>query len=129
MVTYVAADSGWWTSPVSAHMPDIEGARKLFAELGLSDALMAADPELVSSGERQRLSLVRALIQKPRFLLLDEPTAALDPASTLSVEALLARAKEDHTGIVMVSHDPEQVARVADRRYRLSEGQLADVTP
>lgn len=129
LVTYVAADSGWWTSPVSAHMADPEAARRLLAELGMSESLMKAVPDNVSSGERQRLSLVRALIQRPRFLLLDEPTSALDPESTLQVEELLMRVKQEGTGLLIVSHDPAQVARIADRHYVLSRTGLAEANP
>jgi ABC-type dipeptide/oligopeptide/nickel transport system ATPase subunit len=127
-VIYVAADSGWWTSPVSAHMTEPAEALSLSAELGLPAALMEAAPENISSGERQRLALVRALILKPRFLLLDEPTSALDPASTLKVEELLARRKHEGMGLLVVSHDADQVARIADRRYVLSGAGLAEVT-
>lgn len=129
MVIYVPADSGWWTSPVAAHMPDQEGAWRLLAELDLPDSSMDAAPENVSSGERQRLALVRALILRPRFLLLDEPTSALDPASTLKVEKVLARAKQGGMGLLVVSHDPEQVARIADRHLVLSETGLAEAAP
>ncbi|MFD2252557.1 ABC-type multidrug transport system ATPase subunit [Pseudochelatococcus lubricantis] len=129
LVTYVAADSGWWTSPVSAHMSDPDAAQHLLAELGMSETLMKATPENISSGERQRLALVRALVQRPRFLLLDEPTSALDPESTLKVEKLLMRVKREGTGLLVVSHDPAQIARIADRRYMLSHAGLAEVTP
>lgn len=128
LVTYVAADSGWWTSPVSAHMSDADAARRLVAELGMPETVMESAPENVSSGERQRLALVRALIQRPRFLLLDEPTSALDPGSTLQVEKLLVRVKQEGTGLLVVSHDPAQVARIAERSYFLSQGELVEVT-
>lgn len=127
LVVYVAADAGWWTSPVSAHMTDRNEALRLSAELGLPAALMNASPENISSGERQRMALVRALILRPRFLLLDEPTSALDTASMLKVEKLLTRMKQEGMGLLMVSHDPDQVARIADRRYVLSDGQLVEV--
>lgn len=124
LVTYVAADSGWWTSPVSAHMPDVREARRLSGELGLPGVLMDAAPDGASTGERQRLALVRALTLHPRFLLLDEPTSALDPASTLLVEKLLARKRREGMGQLVVSHDTEQIARIADRRYVLSDAGL-----
>ncbi len=127
LVTYVAADAGWWTSPVSAHMSDQDGARRMMTELGLSETMMNAAPDNISSGERQRLALVRALIQRPRFLLLDEPTSALDPATTHKVEALLARMKQSGMGLLVVSHAPEQVARIADHRYELSKTGLNKV--
>lgn len=127
MVMYVPADSGWWTSPVAAHMSDVERARPLLDELGLPQSLLEASPDSISSGERQRLALVRAVILRPCFLLLDEPTSALDPASTLKVEALLARLTREGVGLLLVSHDPGQIARMADRHYALSEAGLAEV--
>lgn len=128
-VIYVPADSGWWASRVTNHMSDEASARRLFPDFGLSDKLMDAAPEEVSSGERQRLALIRAMILRPRFLLLDEPTSALDPATTLMVEKVLARAKQDGAGLLVVSHDPEQVARLADRHYVLSDTGLTEVAP
>lgn len=127
MVVYVPADSGWWTSPVAAHMADEQGAQRLLPKLGLSAKLMQAAPDDISSGERQRLALIRALILQPRFLLLDEATSALDPASTLKVESLLEEEKRDGMGLLVVSHDPEQVARIADRHYALSDKGLVEV--
>ena len=129
LVTYVAADSGWWASPVSAHMSDPEAALRLVAELGMAGALLDAVAGNVSSGERQRLALVRALIQRPRFLLLDEPTSALDPESVLMVEKLLMRVKREGMGLLVVSHDPAQIARIADRRYVLSRAGLTEIVP
>lgn len=129
MVTYVAADSGWWTTPVSAHMYDPEAARDLLPAVGLSEALMDAAPDNISSGERQRLALVRALIQRPRFLLLDEPTSALDPVSVRRVETLLLATKAGGMGLLVVSHDADQVERLADRRYELTQSGLTEVAP
>lgn len=128
MVSYVPADSGWWSSPISAHMSDEDGAQRLMARLGLSGKLMEAAPDDISSGERQRLALIRALLSQPRFLLLDEATSALDPASTLKVERLLEDVKRDGMGLLVVSHDPDQVARIADRHYALSETGLVEVS-
>ncbi|WP_303729742.1 ATP-binding cassette domain-containing protein [Paracoccus solventivorans] len=129
LVVYVPADSGWWASRVALHMSDEARARRLFPDLALPDKLMDAAPDEVSSGERQRLALIRALILQPHFLLLDEPTSALDPVATLMVEKVLTRAKQDGTGLLVVSHDPEQVARIADRHYALSDCGLAEVVP
>jgi phosphate-transporting ATPase len=71
-----------------------------------------------SSGERLRLALVRALMNRPRVLLLDEPTAALDAASVSLVEALISDELSAGLAVVWVSHDPAQVTRVARRRLR-----------
>lgn len=128
MVIYLPADSGWWTSLVAAHMADEQAAQRLLPKLGLSAKLMQAAPDEISSGERQRLALIRALILQPRFLLLDEATSALDPASTLKVESLLEEEKRGGMGLLVVSHDPEQVARTADRHYALSDKGLVEVS-
>jgi ABC-type multidrug transport system ATPase subunit len=128
-VIYVASDSGWWTTPVAAHMSDLFEARRLLSELGMSQALLDAGPDSISSGERQRLALIRALILRPRFLLLDEPTSALDLDSALLVEQMLLRFKMRGMGLLVVSHDAAQIGRVADRRYMLSEDGLREVAP
>lgn len=129
LVTYVASESGWWTSPVSAHMANEAFAQSLLADLGLDSALMASSPAKLSSGERQRFALLRAIVQKPRFLLLDEPTSALDEAAILQVEALLEGIKSSGTGLLVVSHHAAQIRRMSDRRYILSSSGLSEAIP
>ncbi|MBV8701216.1 MAG: ATP-binding cassette domain-containing protein, partial [Bradyrhizobium sp.] len=67
----------------------------------------------LSAGEQQRLALARALARNPEILLLDEPTANLDPAATRSVEEIVLRAAQGGIKIVMASHDLGQVRRLA----------------
>jgi UDP-glucose/iron transport system ATP-binding protein len=89
----------------------------LLAELGFDRDVMTADVHRLSSGERQRLALLRLLMGQPRVLLLDEPTASLDPPNARRVESLLARYREVwDAAILWVSHDPLQVRRVAQRQ-------------
>ncbi|WP_296560041.1 ATP-binding cassette domain-containing protein [Pigmentiphaga sp.] len=128
-VTYVAADAGWWTDIVADHMAYPERARALLPDLGLADALFDAPVATLSTGQRQRFALVRAISQRPRFLLLDEPTSALDPEAITRVEALLARLREDGAGLLVVTHDAAQAARIATRRLRMTPGGLEDETP
>ena len=79
----------------------------------------------LSSGERQRLALLRVLANRPPVLLLDEPTANLDEATTARVEALLKDYRTLHgAGVLWVSHDPQQLRRVADRHLRIADGRL-----
>lgn len=127
-VIYVPADSGWWAGRVGDNMSDRAQALALFPDIELPDRLMDAAPDQVSGGERQRLALVRAMILRPRFLLLDEPTSTLDPATTLKAERVLMRARENGIGLLIVSHDPEQVARIADRHMVLSATGLTEAS-
>jgi len=116
-VTYVAAESGWWAETLSEHLnaASLDEARALLSQLGLAASVLQAPIAQLSTGERQRCALLRAIVQKPAFLLLDEPTSALDSSSTLRVEGLLAALKSSGTGLLVVSHQPEQVSRIADR--------------
>ena len=102
-------------------MADPAQARALLAELDMSPDLLLADPAHVSGGERQRLALIRALVIDPWFLLLDEPTSALDPTSVRLVEKMLRRVLRRGVGMLVVSHDERQIARLADRHLILSE--------
>jgi len=130
LVTYVAAESGWWADAVAAHFgATIEPARALLPAVNLAVEALDWPVARLSSGERQRLALVRALVQEPRALLLDEPTAALDPDATAAVEALLRRVLQRGTSIVLVSHDPRQADRLAARQFRMEAGQLKARVP
>ena len=78
----------------------------------------------LSGGEQQRLAIARALIIQPDVLLLDEPTASLDPASTRAVEEMIHTAKLAGITIVMVTHDAGQARRLADDVAFLHDGRL-----
>ncbi|WP_366942019.1 ABC transporter ATP-binding protein [Cupriavidus basilensis] len=126
-VMYVAAESGWWGDDVLEHMTDVPAARALLARLRLPADILQAPVSRLSTGERQRLALIRALVRRPRFLLLDEPTSALDAETTLAVEALLHDCKAQGLGLLIVSHNPAQAARLQDRHYRLGAAGLEAV--
>jgi ABC-type iron transport system FetAB ATPase subunit len=123
-VTYVAAESGWWAERVGAHIADPAAARALLPALGIAADALDWPVGRLSTGERQRLALIRALVQAPRVLLLDEPTSALDPEATEAVETVLRQALARGAGILLVSHNPAQAERLARRRYRLAGGRL-----
>ncbi len=78
----------------------------------------------LSTGERQRLALIRTLSLSPRVMLLDEPTSGLDPDSVERVEGVLRQRLDDGAAIAIVTHDAEQAARLAGRFYRMAAGEL-----
>jgi putative ABC transport system ATP-binding protein len=96
------------------------------AELGFSPELLDRDAKLLSGGELQVINLLRALQLNPQVLLLDEPTAAMDAATTQRVEEWLhvwLRANPLRAWI-WVSHDPLQTCRIADTVWRMDRGHL-----
>ena len=92
-------------------------------------ALANAPARRLSGGEQQRVAMARALAAGPRFLLLDEPTASLDPQATALIEALIRRAAADGVKVVLVTHDRGQAARLSDDVLFLHRGRLAEAAP
>ena len=92
-------------------------------------ALAGRPARLLSGGEQQRLAMARALCGRPEVLLLDEPTASLDPASMLTIERLIAQADAAGTKIVLVTHDLGQARRLADEVLFLYRGRLEEQSP
>jgi len=80
----------------------------------------------LSGGEQQRLALARALARDPEILLLDEPTASLDPAATRFVEEIILAAAQSGTKIIMSSHDLGQVRRLAGDVFFLVRGRVRE---
>jgi phosphate transport system ATP-binding protein len=81
----------------------------------------------LSGGQQQRLCIARALATRPAVLLLDEPTASLDPISTQKVEELVYELRRDMT-VVIVTHNMQQAARVSDRTAFMLSGELIELT-
>jgi phosphate transport system ATP-binding protein len=82
----------------------------------------------LSGGQQQRLCIARALATRPAVLLLDEPTASLDPVSTQKVEELVYELRRDMT-VVIVTHNMQQAARVSDRTAFMLTGELVELAP
>lgn len=122
-VIYVAAESHWWEERVGSHAEDWQTAT--LTALGFERDVLDWEVQRLSSGERQRLALARGLALQPAALLLDEPTANLDPASTRRIESLIGQwQRNEDCSVLWVSHDPEQRMRVATRHYQVSNGEL-----
>jgi len=98
--------------------------RRLLKEVGLGDRLDHKPAEL-SVGQQQRVALVRALANKPKLLLADEPTGSLDPARAEELMAQLKRLNEEGLTIVMVTHDLSVAAR-ATRHLRMELGRISE---
>jgi phosphate-transporting ATPase len=128
-VVYVPAESGWWSERVVDHFPDWHAAQSLAQALLLPSAAREWSVQQLSTGERQRLALVRALVLQPRVLLLDEPTSGLDPAAAGAVEQILRERASRGVGVLWVTHDASQARRVARRCLYLDAGHAREGAP
>jgi len=101
--------------------------RAALEEVGLSE-LMNQRAHTLSGGEAQRVALARAMVLNPDVLLLDEPTANLDPYNIGLIETIITRINREHrTTIVMVTHNVFQARRLADRVGLMLDGQLIEI--
>lgn len=123
-VGYLPAEPGWWAERVADHFLGLQACGGLLRRLDLATDCGEWAISRLSTGERQRLGLVRLLEGRPRCLLLDEPTSSLDRIGTTAVETLIAEHCAAGGCCLIVTHDEEQFARVAARRFRLEEGRL-----
>ncbi len=89
--------------------------------VGLTDDLLDRRPHQVSDGQLQRACLARALLQQPRYLICDEMTAMLDPATTAALTAVITDATRDGLGVLAISHDHALLDAWADRTATTSE--------
>ena len=94
--------------------------------VGLTDDLLAKSPFDLSGGEKRRAAIAGVLAMRPEVLILDEPTAGLDPKGRdRLLKNLMAYRNESKTTVLLVSHSMEDVARVADRVIVMNEGRVA----
>lgn len=122
-VGLLPAESHWWAEQVDAHF--CQWPQALLTALGFSAATAHWAVARLSSGERQRLGLARLLAQQPQALLLDEPTANLDPENTRIVEKVIKNyAAQQQVPLLWISHDASQRQRIADRQLQLHNEQI-----
>jgi ABC-type iron transport system FetAB ATPase subunit len=123
-VALLPTTSAWWHDTVAPHFARFETPD--YTVLGFPPEAAGWEIRRLSSGERQRLALLRVLAQKPEVLLLDEPTASLDAENTRLAEALICEYGRRHGApIVWVSHDQKQLKRLCKRTFWMEAGRLS----
>jgi ABC-type multidrug transport system ATPase subunit len=120
-VILVPAEPAWWAVQVLEHFYRTPPPA-LLEHLGFADETLDWAIDRLSTGERQRLALARALVLEPRVLLLDEPTSALDARSKHDVEGLLTEFLAGGGAVLMTTHEPEQVSRLGAREVGIRGG-------
>jgi ABC-type iron transport system FetAB ATPase subunit len=123
-VRYAAAEPAWWTDTprqgFAVADQDIKRLDHLLERLALEQTHLDRPVAQLSTGERQRLGLVRAILSAPRVLLLDEPTSALDAGGTALVEELIRYLLLSGVVVVLSSHDTGLTSRLAVQRLQLA---------
>jgi ABC-type iron transport system FetAB ATPase subunit len=120
-VGFLPAESQWWFETVGEHFP----AAYEFGELGFNNEVATWQVSRLSTGEKQRLAILRLLVNQPRVLLLDEPTASLDPENTQAVEHHITDYQQvQKAAVVWVSHDEQQISRINTRYCVMDDGRL-----
>ena len=128
-VSLVPAQAGWWAPRVSDHFqrPDLAAAAEFAQQLLLPDDILQRQVLRLSTGERQRLALIRVLLINPCVLLLDEPTSSLDHESVAAVESLLATLMQRGLILVLVTHDQAQAERLGNQTLHIAHGKAVSV--
>lgn len=125
-VGLLPAESAWWFDTVGEHFSTID--HNAMDSLGFTPEVLKWDVSRLSSGEKQRLALLRLLQNQPKALLLDEPTANLDARNIEKVESFLTTYRiENSIPAIWISHDMDQLGRMSTRRMTISANQLVPV--
>ncbi len=110
------------TLPLNRHQRAAVTAERL-DELGLT-SLAGQKAYTLSGGERRRLEISRALVTRPKFLLLDEPFSGVDPISVADVQRIILSLKKRGIGILITDHNVRETLRIVDRAYLIHEGRV-----
>lgn len=106
-----------------------ERVNHLLAEFGL-EKVRFQPAETLSGGERRRLEIARALVTRPKFLLLDEPFAGIDPITVLDIQRLIRHLKKESYGILITDHNVRDTLKITDRASIIKDGRVfADGDP
>ncbi len=124
-VRYACAEPAWWGATAREHFPATAKLERLLSAVALEARLLDRPIAELSTGERQRLGLIRAIADEPSVLLLDEPTSALDSQAAALAEELIKFQMLAGRIVVLVSHDVQQIERLAHARLLLADAGTA----
>ncbi len=88
------------------------------------DHVRKSNGDVLSGGERRRTEIARALAVDPKFILLDEPFAGIDPIAVEDIQSIVAKLKEKNIGILITDHNVNETLSITDRAYLLNEGNI-----
>jgi lipopolysaccharide export system ATP-binding protein len=100
-----------------------ERLRELLAELGLAEKSNRRGDTL-SGGERRRVEITRALVLEPKFMLLDEPFAGIDPIAVLDIQKIIEQLKNRGIGVIITDHNVRETLSICDRAYIIKDGRI-----
>ena len=107
-------------------LPDIqieEEMEELLIDLGI-EGVQHQKAYTLSGGQRRRTEIARALVTKPRFLLLDEPFAGVDPIAVEDIQAIIAELRNKNIGILITDHNVRDTLTICDRAYLMNKGEI-----
>jgi lipopolysaccharide export system ATP-binding protein len=110
------------TLPISVEEQE-ERVALLLREFGI-EQLSSQGAYTLSGGERRRLEIARALVLTPKFILLDEPFAGIDPLAVLDIQRIVGQLKERGIGVLVTDHNVRETLNITDRAYIISEGKI-----
>jgi lipopolysaccharide export system ATP-binding protein len=100
-----------------------ERLRELLAELGLAEKA-GRRGDTLSGGERRRVEITRALVLDPKFMLLDEPFAGIDPIAVIDIQKIIEQLKSRGIGVIITDHNVRETLRICDHAYIIKDGRI-----
>ena len=100
-----------------------ERLRELLAELGLAEKA-GRRGDTLSGGERRRVEITRALVLDPKFMLLDEPFAGIDPIAVIDIQKIIEQLKGRGIGVIITDHNVRETLRICDHAYIIKDGRI-----
>ena len=123
LVAMLPSENRWWHENVGEHFP--QNKNSLLQKLDFDDETFEWDVSRLSTGESQRLALIRLLSNNPEILLLDEPTAGLDVKNTSVVEEIINNyIRETNASVIWVTHNAEQATRISQNHFLFEDGNI-----